>query len=429
MISVEEAFQLIEQSVLRLPCETIALGKSVGRVIAADVVADVDSPPHHKSVMDGFAVQSADIRDGRTKFQVLETIVAGTMPTQTVVSGTCSRIMTGAPMPAGADAVVMVELSNVGYSESTPNEVMLTWNGPLEDFRAGKHAMRQADNFARGAIMFKRGHWIRPTDVGLLAEVGMAEITVYRQPSVAVAPTGDELVDCSAQPDPSQIRNSNGPMLRAICESHGLQVTDLGIGADRAEEIEKRIRAGLKHEILLLSGGVSAGTLDLVPGILKACGVEEIYHKVKVKPGKPVFFGVLVRADGSQCVVFGLPGNPVSSLVGMHLFVSTAIRIMAGNPSPRPIPVNAVLSAEHHTRGDRPTYWPARTVLLEELPTDHPVGAMANSAIRLVEPLPWNGSSDLLALGSAEGLMLLPPRQDAWPVGQVVEYFPFDVMT
>ena len=334
--------------------------------------------------------------------------------------------MTGAPMPVDADAVVMVELSNVGYSDPTPDEVTLNWDGPLEEFRAGKHSMRQAENFARGAVMFNCGHRIRPTDVGLLAEVGAAEVKVYRQPSIAIAPTGDELVDCSVSPSPSQIRNSNGPMLRAICESHGLQVTDLGIGADKPEEIEKRIRAGLEHEILLLSGGVSAGTLDLVPGILKAYGVEQIFHKVKVKPGKPVFFGVLARDDGRQCVVFGLPGNPVSSLIGMHLFVSTAIRIMTGTPSPRPISMKAVLVAEHHTRGDRPTYWPARMVSLEELPSEHPILVTASAATRLVEPLPWNGSSDLLALGKAEGLILLPPRQDAWPVGEVVEYFPFD---
>ena len=379
--------------------------------------------------MDGFAVRSSDIRAGRTEFQVLETIVAGTMPTQSVAPGTCSRIMTGAPMPVDADAVVMVELSDVGYSDPTPDEVTLKWKGALDEFRAGKHSMRQAENFARGAVMFKRGHQIRPIDVGLLAEVGAAEVKVHGQPSVAIAPTGDELVDCSVKPSPSQIRNSNGPMLRVICESHGLQVIDLGIGADRPEEIEQRIRAGLTHEILLLSGGVSAGTLDLVPGILKACGVEQIFHKVKVKPGKPVFFGVLGRADGSQCIVFGLPGNPVSSLVGMHLFVSTAIRIMTGAQSPRPTSVNAVLTAEHHTRGDRPTYWPVRMVSLDELPTDHSVDATANPATRLVEPLPWNGSSDLLALGTAEGLILLPPRDDAWQVGQVVEYFPFDIKT
>ena len=415
MISVEEAFELIEQRVSALPrleSETVRLSSSVGRVLARQIVSDVDSPPHDKSVMDGFAVVSSDIRAGVTDFRVLETIVAGTMPTQTVTSGTASRVMTGAPMPAGADAVVMVELSNVGYNDPTPDEVTLHWNGPVEKFIAGKHAMQRAQNFAKEQIIFPAGHRIRAVDVGLLAEVGAADVEVSQMPTVGVLPTGDELVDCGLLPGDSQIRNSNGPMLKAVCQNMGAEVLDLGIGADSAEDLTAKIKVGLDQDFLLLSGGVSAGTMDLVPGILESLGVVQVFHKVKVKPGKPIFFGLLERTGGKPCLVFGLPGNPVSSLIGVHLFVSTALRMMTGQTDCRPVGRPAVLAAAHQTRGDRPTYWPGRVV------------TKSDAAPGAVEPLKWNGSSDLFSLGAAEGLILMPAREEIWAVGEQVLYFP-----
>ena len=416
MISVEEAFEFIEQRVGALPqldSETIPLSASVGRVLSHAIVSDIDSPPHDKSVMDGFAVASRDIRDGVTDFRVLETIVAGTMPTQTITSGTTSRIMTGAPMPPGADAVVMVELSNIGYNDPTPDEVTLNWNGPVEKFTAGKHAMNRAQNFAKDQVIFPAGHTIRAVDVGLLAEVGAANVDVSRMPSVAVLPTGDELVDCRLLPGDSQIRNSNGPMLKAICQNSGAEVIDLGIGADSVDDLTAKIKIGLDQDVLLLSGGVSAGTMDLVPGILESLGVVQVFHKVKVKPGKPIFFGLLERATGKPCLVFGLPGNPVSSLIGVHLFVSMALRIMTGQKSCRPVGRPAVLSAPHQTRGDRPTYWPGRLV------------KDPSAAPGAVEPLRWNGSSDLFSLGQAEGLILMAAREETWAAGEQVLYFPF----
>jgi molybdopterin molybdotransferase len=415
MISVEEAFQLVEQRVAALPrlqSETIPLNESVGRVLSRQIVSDVDSPPHDKSVMDGFAVLSSDIRDGLTSFRVLETIVAGTMPTQKITSGTTSRIMTGAPMPAGADAVMMVELSNIGYNDPTPQEVTLNWDGPVEEFTAGKHVMQRAQNFASGQAIYDAGHRIRAVDIGLLAEVGAAQVELTQKPTVGLLPTGDELVDCGSVPRESQIRNSNGPMLKANCRNLGAEVVDLGIAGDSEGDLTAKIKKGLEQDFLLLSGGVSAGTMDLVPGILESQGVAKVFHKVKVKPGKPIFFGVLERADGKPCLVFGLPGNPVSSLIGFHLFVSTAIRLMLGQTDCRPVGRPAVLSAPHQTRGDRPTYWPGRS----SIGPDAAPGA--------VEPLRWNGSSDLFSLGAAEGLILMPAREEIWAAGEQVMYYP-----
>jgi len=409
MITVEEAFIAVEANSARLPSETIGLSSAVGRVLAKEVRADVDSPPHHKSVMDGFAIRAADIAAGVKDFRVLETIVAGGLPTVEVTEGTTSRIMTGAPMPEGADAVVMIEMSNLGYSDSTPPTVTLSVEGK---FTAGKHRMARAGNFANGDLIFAVNHRIRPVDIGLLAEVGASEIDVWSQPTIAVLPTGDELVDCRLLPGASQIRNSNGPMIRAIANQWTQQVTDLGIGVDQKSDLESKINASLKHDVLILTGGVSAGTRDLVPEVLASQGVKTIFHKVKVKPGKPIFFGVAQRGEGGRCYVFGLPGNPVSSLVGMHLFVATAIRKMTGvaQTALRPVRWSSVLSSDHQTRGNRPTYWPGRRC--------------DNSDPRLVQPLPWNGSSDLLSLREAEGLIHFPVRESAYRAGDTVDFLP-----
>ena len=165
-------------------------------------------------------------------------------------------------------------------------------------------------NFAKGDVLFKRGHRVRPSDIGLLAEVGTYNVMTGQSPSIAVLPTGDELVDCQDLPGQGQIRNSNGPMLLAMANHLGSKTTDLGIGRDNPGDLRAAIASGLDHDMLVLSGGVSAGLLDLVPSILAEEGVVEVFHKVKVKPGKPIWFGVLKR-DQRTTFVFGLPGNPV----------------------------------------------------------------------------------------------------------------------
>jgi len=311
-------------------------------------------------------------------------------------------------MPAGADSTVMIEQSNLGYTDPTPETVTLNVTAP---FFAGKHQMARAGNFSSGDLIFSAGHRIRAVDIGLLAEVGASKIDVRARPQIAVLPTGDELVDCSQSPAGSQIRNSNGPMIAAIASSWGAEVEDLGIGVDNQAALEAKVATGLKNDMLILSGGVSAGTMDFVPEVLASLGVKTVFHKVKVKPGKPIFFGVKEDGD-SRCLVFGLPGNPVSSLVGLQLFASTAFSILTGRDAAnaRPKTWDSVLAADHETRGDRPTYWPGRR---------------CESAPQQVEALPWNGSSDLLSLRSAEGLIHFPVRSTPYQAGAEVEFLPF----
>lgn len=405
MISVDQAFELIRQTVQPLPVEDAPLLNTVGRYLLEPVIADIASPPHDKSMMDGFAIRASDWQPG-AEFEIGETIIAGAVPTAPLGPLQAARIMTGAPLPVGADAVVMVELAEV------KNEQTVTFQ--IDSIAAEKHILRTGANFACGQRLFEAGHRVRPSDVGLLAEVGVSQARVGGLPAVAVLPTGDELVPCDQMPGPGQIRNSNGPLLLAMLAGSGLTATDLGIGRDNEDDLTAKIKTGLQHDVLILSGGVSAGQKDLVPGVLKSLGVEEVFHKVKVKPGKPIWLGIR-KATGDDLrptIVFGLPGNPVSSLVGYQLFVRNCLKIMAGGGVETPQPRYVTLSRDHQTRGNRPTYWPGRLLIDDE-------------CSRTVEPLNWNGSSDLLALGQAEGLIFFSEDQHDHPAGKSVPFFAF----
>ncbi len=217
MISVEEAFSLVESHTPRLDSQTVSLLSAVGQVLHADVVSDVNAPPHDKSVMDGFAVRAEDVATPGQKLKIIETIVAGQIPSKRLAAGEAARIMTGAPLPEGAEAVVMVELTAVDPAE--PDYVTIN-TGPVP---AGKHIMHKACTLSVGDVVFQNGHGIRAVDIGLLAESGAATVMVGRRPTLSVLPTGDELVDCDQVPGAGQIRNSNGPMLCALGQSLGLE--------------------------------------------------------------------------------------------------------------------------------------------------------------------------------------------------------------
>ena len=405
MISVAEAFDLIRQTVQPMPAEQTHLLRTAGRYLVDPVVSDIASPPHDKSMMDGFAIRASDWSPG-AEFKIGETIIAGAVPTRSLGSLEAARIMTGAPLPTGADAVVMVELAEV------KNEQTVTFQ--IDSITAEKHVLRMGANFSSGQKLFAAGHRIRPSDIGLLAEVGVSEVRVGGSPSVAVLPTGDELVPCDQMPGPGQIRNSNGPLLLAMLKAIGLAGVDLGIGRDNESDLVARIQLGLQHDVLILSGGVSAGQKDLVPGVLKSLGVEEVFHKVKVKPGKPIWLGIR-KPTGQRShptIVFGLPGNPVSSLVGYQLFVRYCLKMLAGGGTELARPRQALLSRDHQTRGNRPTYWPGRVVI-------------GDGCELQVEPLNWNGSSDLLALGQADGLIFFSEEEHDHTAGKQVSFYAF----
>jgi molybdopterin molybdotransferase len=245
--------------------------------------------------------------------------------------------------------------------------------------------------------------------------VGKPQVLVVPRPKVAIVSTGDELVEPDRIPGSGQIRNSNSVMLAAQVMAHGAVVKVLPIAPDEPVELERILKEGLEFDALLISGGVSAGQRDLVPAVLQKLGVERVFHKVRLKPGKPLLFGIGPRRGdlGGTCV-FGLPGNPVSGLVGFLLFVRRALDNLAGNRRSEHSPIDARLGAAFVHRGDRPTYYPARWLAA---PAD---GASPG----VIEPLTWAGSGDLLGVARSDGFAIFPAGDRAFEVGEIVRFLP-----
>jgi molybdopterin molybdotransferase len=392
MLSVAEAQAVVLQHACPLPPEPTPLTPAaLGRVLAEDVASDLDSPPYDKALMDGYAVRSHDLPEGRGTLAVIEEVTAGRTPQRAVGPGQATRIMTGAPLPEGADAVVMVERTRA----LDDGRVQVEDRPP----RPGQNVLGRAREMRRGERVLAAGAVLRPQELGLLAGVGRTTVLAHPAPRVAVLSTGDEVVEAPEVPGPGQIRNGNGPMLAAQVARAGGVPHYLGIARDRLDSLRPLVAEGLRAPVLVLSGGVSAGKLDLVPGVLAGHGVTAHFHKVEMKPGKPVFFGS--RGD---TLVFGLPGNPVSALVCFELFVRPALRRLAGHADAGPRLVSAVLAEDYAYRTDRPTYHPAR---LE-----------AGASGWQVRPVPWFGSPDLRGLLPANAFVVFPPGDHVHRAGQ-----------
>lgn len=406
MIDLAEAIARVEATASRLPPRRQRLLDACGRRLAAPVVADADSPPWDKAMMDGFAVRDADFIGNPSEVIELDVsfdLAAGDASTTPVRPGTCARIMTGAPLPPGADAVVPIERALDGTA-SAHGGARARLREPR--YRPGQHVARQGGAFRRGAVVLPTGSALDAAAIGLAAEAGATHVVAEPRVRVAILATGNELVSCDEVPAHGQIRNSNGPLLAAAVTLLGGEPISLGIAADKPEAIRAAVAQGLGADVLVLSGGVSAGDLDLVPAAFATCGVEEVFHKVKLKPGKPVWFGILKRASSSPTLVFGLPGNPASTLVCFELFVRPAIQILAGRPRSswhlprdRAVLVSSVKGAE-----DRPVYLPCRL--------------RKGTGSFEAEPLPWTGSSDLLGTAAASAIPGTVPGFIAMPAGE-----------
>jgi molybdopterin molybdotransferase len=361
---------------------------ALGRVLAEPVVGDRDLPPFDKSMMDGYAVRAADCLAPGARLAVVGEVVAGATPERAVDAGQAVRIMTGAPLPPGADAVVMVEQTRVDGDRVFLDSAA----------RPGQNVQPRGRECRAGEVVLPAGTVLRPAELALLATVGRTAVQAHRAPSVAVVTTGDEIVPAGVAPGPAQICNSNGPMLAALVVRAGGALRDLGVAPDRVDALTAAVRAGLDADVLILTGGVSAGKLDLVPGVLRELGVEPHVHKVRMKPGKPFYFG-----SRGGTLVFGLPGNPVSSFVCFELFVRPGLDRLGGVADPLPRAVRLPLAEPFSPVGDRPTYQPARIE-----PAD--VGER-------VRPVRWLGSADLRGLCGADALAVVEPGERELPAG------------
>ena len=401
MLTVAQAFEHLLATVA--PCELseVPLEHSLGLCLGRDVTSPCDSPPFDKSAMDGYAVRSGDLANGSAVLRVVEVITAGRVPSRTIATGEAAQIMTGAPLPTGADLVIKVE-----ETQRNGDLVLIA----TEHGKAESNVIRRGTSVQKGDRVLSAGLTLNGSRIGALAELGQSTVLVRRRPRVAILATGDELVPVGDVPGPGQIRNSNAVMLAAQIESAGGIVISLGIARDDRDDLFTKIQQGLQSDLFVLSGGVSAGTLDLIPSLLQEAGVKEVFHKVEMKPGKPIWFGIrapVPQTDSKICLVFGLPGNPVGSLVCCELFVRTAIRGFMGIEPATPQSISAILEHEHTTYLDRPIYHPATLVWRDQQP--------------MVSLVKWHGSADLCGTVAANAMVLLPSKARCYQVGDRVE--------
>ena len=408
MPTVAEALALIVSSVEPRPAQLTTLLESLGLTLAEDVVSDQDSPPFDKALVDGYALMASDDGTGSRSFFVIKEITAGRMPQHEVGPGTASRIMTGAPMPDGADAVVPIERTAL---DPVTERVTILSEATL---LSGTNVGCQGTSMQDGELVLTAGRRIRAQEIALLAELGRSWVSVHPRPTVSLLSTGDELVSIEESPGPAQIRNSNQIMLAAQVTALGATPINEGIARDRLDDLRQRIGRGLQSDILCLTGGVSAGKLDLVPQVLKELGVKEVFHKLHMRPGKPLWFGYLPperTSDNLPRWIFGLPGNPVSSMVCFELFVRTAVRRILNLAPAEPVPLLAELETDFQFSDQRPTYLPARLV--------------AHGAGWRVSPVDWKGSFDLKSTASSNALLVLPAGLNQWVRGAIVEVIPY----
>ena len=391
-LHVSAAQRVIFESVTALGAETVKLEQSLGRVLAEDIRANRDLPPYDVSAMDGFAIRSADVVNAPATLEIIEDIKAGDMPTKTVAAGQCARIMTGAPMPLGADAVIRVE--DTREVSATSVEIGKSVK-PCNDVRP------RGENMFSGDVVLTVGTEITPGVIGVLATVKAAQMNVFRRPRVAILSTGNELEGMDDPVDPNKIPNSNSYALMAQVQALGIEPVLLGIARDDPVELEQYLKRGLEYDVLLVSGGTSVGVHDYVRPTIEKLGVQMKFWRVAIRPGHPLAFG-----STSKTAVFGLPGNPVSSMVCVEEFVVPALRRMMGNPRLYRRTVMARLAHPIKMR-------PGRTEFIRVQLTRDAAGYIASST-------GTQSSGVLLSMAKADGLLVVPSDSNGLVAGEQV---------
>ena len=374
MISLEEAINRVLASVKTLEPEAVTLIESLNRVLASDVYADVDMPPFDKSAMDGYAIRKEDIQN---KLEVVEVIPAGAFPLKTIEKNQCAKIMTGAPVPKGADCVIKVEETEV-LGEASIRFTAKTSNNNI---------CYQSEDVTKGDAVVLTGTCILPRHIALLASLGCTNPLVSKLPRVIVFSTGDELVEPNETPKASQIRNSNSYQIISQLQQMGIKAINGGIIRDNVEVSRNTISNGIAdNDIIILSGGVSMVDFDFIPSVLEDIGFNQIFDSIAIQPGKPTTFW---KMDSTWC--FGLPGNPVSSLVQTELLVKPFILKLMGCTSPLPPTFQMPLLKDF-------------TIRKRERKSLIPISIDENGRI---VPVEYHGSAHIAALLQAQGLMMV----------------------
>ena len=396
MIPVADAIQIVLDQTTSLPAESVALVDALGRILAEDIVADTDLPPFNRAQMDGYAIRAAEVATTPARLRIVGESAAGAGWHREMKAGEAVRIMTGAPVPAGADAVQQVELTreadNADFVEI------------LEPVKAGRSIVRQADEIKIGETVLRAGQEINAAMIATLASFGYAQVIVGRQPRVTVMATGSELVAVDQKPGRDQIRDSNNYTIAAYASLAGATVERLPLVGDDTKELKRQItKAAEASDVLITSGGVSMGVYDFTKAALKELGAEIFFERVALRPGKPTVFARL-----GDALVFGLPGNPVSVAVTFNLFARTALRAMQGAKEAILLADTAVLARDLKGSLDRESYLPGI------LRTDE-------KGTLLAEPLKWGGSSDFVSFARATALINVPAGAKSIAAGSIVD--------
>ena len=384
MIPVAEAIHIIRQQAPILPADRVMLADALGRFLAEEVVADSDLPPFDRSQMDGYAVRAEDVATVPTSLRIVGESAAGRGWHHQMQAGQAVRIMTGAPVPAGADSVQQVELT-CELKDGTVVEIQ-------KSVEPGRSIVRRGSEINSGQTVLHSGVRINPAMMSALASFGYAEVQVGGQPRVAVLATGSELVAVDQKPAQDQIRDSNNYSIAAYAELAGASVERLPLTGDETTTLKRHISAAAETcDMVVTSGGVSMGVYDFTKSALKDLGAEVFFERVALRPGKPTVFARLPNGT----LVFGLPGNPVSVSVTFNLFAGTALRAMQGASEPALKEETAVLARSVKGAIERESYLPAQLITNDD-------GELIAFALK------WGGSSDFVAFALATALIIVP---------------------
>lgn len=395
MIPISQAIQIVLQHTPKLASEEVALPEAAHRILAEDIIADTDLPPFDRAQMDGYAVRAADVAKTPAQLKIVGESAAGAGWHHEMNAGEAVRIMTGAPLPVGADAVQQVELTR----EASGAGVVEI----LEPVEVGRSIVRRAAEIKAGETVLRAGEDINAQTIATIASFGYAEVKVGKRPRVAVLATGSELVDVNQKPARDQIRDSNNYTIEAYAKLAGATVKRLPLAGDDTKQLKRQMFAAIETcDVLVTSGGVSMGVYDFTKTAFRELGAEIFFERVALRPGKPTVFGRI-----GNTLIFGLPGNPVSVTVTFNLFVRAALRAMQGATETSMREMTAVLARDVKGSKDRESYLPA------VLRTDE-------KGTLLAEPLKWGGSSDFVSFARAKALINVPADANTITAGSIV---------